>query len=583
MGAVVSFVEDVVGGIVDAVGDVAEAVVDTAGKVLDAVAENPLLIVAAVAAPYALGALAAEAGVIGGLEVAGTAEAVSTGTAVLQATETATAVASAETVTASTLIEGGATVTEAAQGATLASQGASVADAVTTASGGSVTASSFTEAASTAFDTASNAVSSLSQGASNILNTVGQTLLPDADPLVQQLAGKVAINTATNGGDFGKSLTDSLISVGTGFVGSEVASETGSKLIGQAAASTLNTAAHGQDINGTSLGTSLLGSAVSNEVSDATGSNLAGQAAGSVTKDVINNKDPLTGLLKVGANQLGNVATGQINDFVDKNALSGQTTGTDSATSGESNNQTVTAFGGNTDVKDIVDSISSANDTKSDDVKGGLNVVSNTPASGADVKTDGVSDHTVDNTIANSTDVGGEQKNDINITGPATTGGLTSTAKSLIDGTADTNQTGVTPTGGLNTVTQDLNTIGTTAPTTATTDKTDTTKDTTLPVSVTSGLGGSLINKAIKNVAGTTTRKVINNAITGNKAPVTKSVPKTLSGSALTALKQTPAPKKVNVANLTPVNKSAPAKVDVSKLTPITNIAGLTSILKKPG
>ena len=61
MGGIVSAIGDVVGGAVDVVGSVAEAAVDVAGSVVEAVADNPLLAVAAVATPFALSAMAAEA------------------------------------------------------------------------------------------------------------------------------------------------------------------------------------------------------------------------------------------------------------------------------------------------------------------------------------------------------------------------------------------------------------------------------------------------------------------------------------------------------------------------------------------
>ena len=74
MGAVVDFVGDVVGGAVDIVGDVVEGAVDIAGDVVKAVADNPLMLAAAIAAPYALSAMAATAGAsasLGGISLAG--------------------------------------------------------------------------------------------------------------------------------------------------------------------------------------------------------------------------------------------------------------------------------------------------------------------------------------------------------------------------------------------------------------------------------------------------------------------------------------------------------------------------------
>jgi hypothetical protein len=441
-------------------------------------------------------------------------------------------------------------------------------------------------------------------------------LLPDASATVQQLAGKVAISTATNGGDFGKALTDSLISAGTGFLGSEIASETGSKLVGQLTSSTLNSAAHGQDINLGTIGTSLLGSTVASEITDATGSNLAGKVAGSITKDVINDKDVGKGLLTLGANELGNVATGQINDYVDKTALSGQTTGTDSDTNsttltGNDNNQTVTNFGNSTDVSDIVDSINSANDTKTNDVKGALTTVSGTDSTTNNAST---SDNTVDGTLTTGgTNVTKEEGNDIVVTGgtPTTTGtdtttgtvtvtgvnadgsttpvgGLTTATNNLLATDTTGGNTAATTTGGLNTLAQNTDTVtgGTGNDTVTGVTGTDTVTSGAGTSNVTSGLGGALVKNLIKDttkkVVGSTARGAINSAVTGKKMTAMPSVAKTLTGSALSAI-QKAAPKTVDISKLSPVTKSVPVKMDVSKLRPLTNIAGLTSLLKKPG
>lgn len=71
MSAVVDAIGDVVGGVVDAVGSVVEGAVDLAGDVIQTVADNPLLIVAAIAAPYALAAMAGTAATGAGISLAG--------------------------------------------------------------------------------------------------------------------------------------------------------------------------------------------------------------------------------------------------------------------------------------------------------------------------------------------------------------------------------------------------------------------------------------------------------------------------------------------------------------------------------
>ena len=221
---------------------------------------------------------------------------------------------------------------------------------------------------------ASNAMSTLSQGATNIVNTIGETLLPGADSAVQNFAGKVALNTATNGGDFSKALTDGLISVGTGFVGSEVAAETGSKLLGQTAASTLGTVARGGDLSLENIGANLAGKYVGSEIADETGSDIAGRAASSVTSDLIKGKDVTSGLINLGASELGNAATGQITSFV--NSANDAVTG-----GGDTSTETKAT---DSDVDSLVKEINSANDTKDDSATtvGGLTAVSDASLSG---------------------------------------------------------------------------------------------------------------------------------------------------------------------------------------------------------
>lgn len=184
MAAVVEAFVDAVSDVVEAVGDVLEDVVELAEDVVDFVAENPLLLVAAIAAPYALGAFAAEAGVVGALEVATAAEAIEVGTAVLEATELATAVASAEVAAATTVIEAGATIAEATAAATAVAEGATVAEAVTVATGGAVEVSAIAEVATTAASevASTSAWETLSQAAQNITTTIGETLAPGPTP-----------------------------------------------------------------------------------------------------------------------------------------------------------------------------------------------------------------------------------------------------------------------------------------------------------------------------------------------------------------------------------------------------------------
>jgi hypothetical protein len=94
-----------------------------------------------------------------------------------------------------------------------------------------------------------------------------------------------------------------------------------------------------------------------------------------------------------------------------------------------------------------------------------------------------------------------------------------------------------------------------------------------------SATGKSLLNKATQSIIGGATQKA---------APVPKlaampSATKTLTGSKLSAVQQSVAPKVADVSKLTPVTKIVPKKVDVSKLTPLASISGLTTLLKKSG
>jgi hypothetical protein len=581
----------------------------------------------ATSSAFELGSTAFEFGaeVSGTLATAETTVAVETATSTLAATGETVATTSASQIAATTALEGGATVAEATTAATLTTEGATVTEAVTTATGGTVQTGALTEA----MTTASNAVSQLSNAATSLQSTIGQTLLPGASATVQQLAGQVAINTATNGGDFGQALTNALISVGTGYVGSEVAAETGSRLVGQAASSALNSVAHGQDVSLTGLATGALGSVVSSEVADLTGSNLVGQAAGSVTKDLIKGKDPLTGLLTIGANQIGNVVTDQINDFVDNTALTGRTTGTDSReidetgrtqtgvdtvsgvtntdTTQTSNDQTVTAFGDSTDVSDIVADLTSANDKKSDAVVGGLNAVTGTNLAGTDTtatvdntgsltgtldkldatvgtgSTDATSNVvtgdstgtadviTGDSTGATKTNINDEEADDV-VIGTPVTGGLT-TASNAVTGTGATGNTlttadtGATVTGtGGNTTVGGLNTV---------LNNTDTLTGATGNDTISSNTGSTG-----SNVGSTTTSglgsALVKNVIGKSTKSLLGSTAKNAINSAVTGKKMTmPSVSKTLTGNaLSAIRGAVPPKVaNVANLIPVTKAA----------
>jgi len=618
MGAVVSFIEDVVSGVVDAVGDVVEEVVNVAEKVIETVAENPILIVAAIAAPYALGALAAEAGVVGALEVATAAEAVETGAAVLEATGTATAVASAETAAAATVIEGGATVAEATTAASLAADGATVAEAVSSATAGAVETSALTEVASTATETMTNAWETLSQAAQNITSTIGETLAPGADPMLQKLAGQVAVNTATNGGDFEKALLNTGLSFGTGFLGSEIADVTGSDLVGRVAANSAKQLVTTGDIDLTKLAGSELGKFVGNEVADETGSDLAGKAASSVTNSTVQGKDATAGLLGLGVGEIVNGATNTIDDFI-------KSSGVDSSVTGEDQSgviKTGSVEGGLTAVANN----DAKNDENIDTTSGGLNQVIDT--------SDATTNPSTPTTLTGEKEIDRAVDDIISGTSTAPTG--EDTTVSTVD-TPVVNEVPVStevpvnpetppaPTGGLNQIAADTSInapeTSVTAPTTATT--TEENKDVLSTIgeekpvpteepdikgvakdaaavtgaATAAGAGTSALIKnltsVVTNKAKTGLTKSLTKSLTSTKAPVRNQLTSAqMAAMKVAATKPSRPPIQMDVSKLIPVAKKTstplapPAKIDVSKLTPVKNIASLTSILnkaKKPG
>ena len=423
MSAVVDVIEDVVEGVVEIVGDVLDEVLEVADKVMTAVAENPLLIVVAVAAPYALELFAAEAvgattvmtaaetaiaadtfaASLSAFEVATTAEAIATGTAVLEATGTATTIASAETVAASTVIEAGATVAEATTAATLTAEGATVAEAVSSATAGTVEVSTLTEVASTATETLSSAWETLSSGAQNVIQTIGETLAPGTDATLQKVIGQVTVNTATNGGNLPDALTSTFLSFGTGMIGSEVADATGSKLIGSLASNATNQLVRTGDVDLTNLAGTAAGSLVGAEVAGETGSNLAGKVASTVTKNLVTDQDATTGLINLGVGEIINQGANAVNDFV-------RSTGVDSAITGEDQGDVVTT--GSTENGEIAVAENDAensggltsitgSDVTSTDTTGGLNQVASTDVTTDDTSTT-VDDLTGQTTGANN-------------------------------------------------------------------------------------------------------------------------------------------------------------------------------------
>lgn len=150
-------------------------------------------------------------------------------------------------------------------------------------------------------------VSQLSDQAESIINKVGQTILPDAPPELQNLVSKTAMNTVTTGGDIEKSLKQTLMGVGPSYLAKEVTQltdpllgEFGSKLVGGATGNTAGALLAGatpeQALMGAGMGAT--GSAVTN----LTGSPLIGGAARTAVGSALSGRDVGQSLLGYGIN-----------------------------------------------------------------------------------------------------------------------------------------------------------------------------------------------------------------------------------------------------------------------------------------
>lgn len=447
-------------------------------------------------------------------------------------------------------------------------------------------------------DAAQNAFQNLSDAAKNFTKSIGETLLPNADPMVQRLVGQVATNTATNGGDFEKAVTNSVLSLGTGALGAEVADVTGSDLAGKAASSAASQLATTGNVDLTKLSASTLGNAVGSEVSDATDSPLAGKAASTLVSRAVQGKDPTQALLNMGINVLTNEAVGSISNFL-------SSSGADDSVSGNTS-QTPDSSTGNHDT---------AGDTHLavDNTTGGLNAVST-----ATTATQG---NTAQQTQDDLTQLAGNQNvTPINTTGDATqttsapatsTGGLnqvlSSTTDTLTNPVVTSAETGVPTNPTVSTTTPTTSTVpagglgqvsATTMPMAATGDTrgiavADTTKpapttdigaDTNTAPTTTSSTGTTApINQQWKTLGSA----LVGNLLGTNTAPAPRgglsTASKMVSAQQLSAMKPSKPPARVDVSKLKPVIKAPvapPAKVDVRTLTPITNVAGLSSILE---
>ena len=405
MSVVHDIVSDVVGGVVDAVGTVAETVVNVAEKVVQTVADNPLLIVAAIAAPYALSALAADAGAgatLGGVALGDTAlgasailtpgldlavgattgalgtgaatlgvtgagiaggagamgisaaameaaavgtalgttamasafafpsvtEATNYGTSILDTTNSSLAVADSSQMTASNVLGNQAVsdfattlnpmVTEQATNAVnLVNSGMPYGEAISSATNGAVTPNPIGEIFTNSTTNIADTYNTLSKGAQSMMQNMGQTILPDANPLVQKFVTNTAINTALNGGDVTKALEGSALGVGAGILGNEVTGltsdtlgNTGAKIAGNAASTLATGAVTGQDLGDVvknfAIGTAF--NQVTPIVNDITGSPTTTNALLNTAKGVVNGQDIGSAVTGAGIGALTSVA-----------------------------------------------------------------------------------------------------------------------------------------------------------------------------------------------------------------------------------------------------------------------------------
>lgn len=250
-------------------------------------------------------------------------EATNYGSSVLNATNSSVATFDASQTAASTVMGNSPTYafdsnylssnmfTQAKEAASLVnSPGMSFSNAITTATNGAVTPNASTSMFSSAWDSikgVAQAANDISNKADKLLNTIGETLAPNADPMVQKLITNTAVETTANGGDLKEALQSSAIGLGAGFAGKEVTSLSddflgakGSKMLGSAAANAAGTALSGGDITQSLIGSGV--GAIGSGVTDLTGNQLLGGAAQNVAGSLASGRDVGTSLLGYGIN-----------------------------------------------------------------------------------------------------------------------------------------------------------------------------------------------------------------------------------------------------------------------------------------
>jgi len=245
-----SGIDDAVHDVVDFVGDVGTSIgqgLEDAGEwigdrfedVVESIEKNPMILVAAVGAYFAIqgimanmasagtlspSAMVGQAGVDAiMLEMPTASIATATGEATLAATGSAFAEGTAANIAAASSLEAGATISQATSISNAVSSGTGLIDSVTQFASSIVDKMNpFTVAAdaTASTSTASQGVfSQIGSFTNKVYTTIGETLLPDASAGIQKFIGQGTFNTAINGGDIESGIKSTAFTFGLENIG----------------------------------------------------------------------------------------------------------------------------------------------------------------------------------------------------------------------------------------------------------------------------------------------------------------------------------------------------------------------------
>jgi len=231
--------EDAIEGIGDSLEDAVEWVGDRLEDVVESIEKNPMILVAAVGAYFAIqgimtsmasagtlspSAIVGQAGVDAiMLEMPTASIATATGESVLAATGSAVAEGTAANIAAASSLEAGATLAEATSISNAVSSGSGLIDSVTQYASSIVDKMNpFTVAADATTSTSvasQNVFSQIGSFTNKVYTTIGETLLPDASAGIQKFVGQGTFNTAINGGDIESGIKSTAFTFGLENVG----------------------------------------------------------------------------------------------------------------------------------------------------------------------------------------------------------------------------------------------------------------------------------------------------------------------------------------------------------------------------